>query len=228
MKILKNLSILLVLPAMLAGCFQPLETDYMSTNQAREWTPWEPKAETVSSRQEDFYYKGGQLALTKAQANKLRHLVTTSDRKTHIFARIMIHGTIDELVSSPTEERVSNIVHLLIKAGVPQSAMDVITIHTPTVETGNTITVVVDQTKICPVKCDNWNYYVGGYVWPDGEPDFNCNNIANLSAMISNPRDAIEGRELETADAARTDVFEQYYRDDKIRPILKGERIISK
>jgi hypothetical protein len=75
--------------------------------------------------------------------------------------------------------------------------------------------------------CDGWNYHMDRNVYPEGEPDFHCTSASNLAIMVANKNDLIEGRRQGNSDANRTDLFTQYYREDKIKALLKGEKIIG-
>jgi hypothetical protein len=76
-------------------------------------------------------------------------------------------------------------------------------------------------------KCDNWNYRIDRDVYPEGEPDYGCASASNLASMVANKNDLVEGRDLASGDAARHDIFTEYYRQDKIKALLKGEKIIA-
>lgn len=224
MKTLKQLSIILAIPVVLAGC-NGLESDFR-TNQARPWMPWFPKAET-STQQEDFHYKDGQIHLTRSQGDQLTRLVRSTDGGATITARIMTHDVASHNRKSPLKDRVECLIKRLRHNGVPLQSIAVVSQDSPTAGAGHTLTVAVDQTKLIPIVCDGWNYNVGRNVWPEGEPDFGCSNAYNLSRMIDNPRDIVEGRELAESDAARADLYTQFYREGKLVPLLKGEKIIG-
>lgn len=219
MKIIKKLSMMLAVPVLLAGC--------NDIDQAREWTPWKPAVD-VQTKQDDFHFRSGQVNLTRAQHAQLHNMVRAGDGQATISARVLTHDIWDHLQVEPYRARINHVIKHLIKSGVPRANIDVVTEASPMAGAGSILTVAVDHSKAKAPVCDGWNYNMGRTVYPDGEPDFGCANAGNLAKMISNPRDLVEGREADSGDVARSDVFTQYYRDDKIRPLLKNEKISGK
>lgn len=225
MKILKTLTLLLAVPLTLAGC-NGLESDFRD-NAATAHKEWEPKVDT-QTRQFEVDYKSGQTGLSKHQAMHLKQIALSTDGEAKIFASILTHDVSDRLQREPLKSRVNTLIRYLISVGVPRGSIDVVSQASATAGAGSNITVVIEQSKVVPIKCQGWNYNVGSKIAPEGEPDFGCSNAANLSAMINNPRDLVQGRVLDSGDPTRVDVFTQRYRDDQIRPILKNEKISAK
>lgn len=76
-------------------------------------------------------------------------------------------------------------------------------------------------------KCDGYNYIIDRSVYPSGEPDFGCSMAYNRATMIAHRGDLLEGRELANADSSRSDLFTEYYRQDKTKQLLKLEKVLG-
>ncbi|MBP6986220.1 MAG: hypothetical protein KBB83_06515 [Alphaproteobacteria bacterium] len=220
MKTYKKLSIILLVPVLLAGCEGT--GSIFKDSPPRPWTPWEPKVETTT-RQHDFVFKAGQTSLTKAQMRELQNIAASTDGSAKINARLLTHSTMDQITREPLKSRVNHLTRALIKQGVSRGYIDVVSQASTTAQSGSVITVMIDQSKVLPIKCDGWNYDVGNMSWPEGEPDFGCATASNLSQMVANPRDLEQGREMDASDSIRTDVFTGFYRDNKITKLLKND-----
>lgn len=225
MKRYKNISALLFLPVLLAGCSEM--GSVVKDRQPAQWKPWEPKVETAT-RQKDFAFKGGQSSLTAKQLSDLKHMAISTDGSAKVSARIITHTTLDKVEKEPFRSRVNCIVRALIKAGVSKDSIDVISQASTTKEAGAILTVAIDQSKMARINCPGWNYDLGNTAWPEGEPDFGCATASNISQMVANPRDLDEGRAASTGDAIRNDLSEHMYRIDKIKPLMKNEKISVK
>jgi type IV pilus biogenesis protein CpaD/CtpE len=230
MKTLKTISILV--PILLAGCY-PLEDNYRHTNQAREWTKWKPKPELYAA-EENYVFQKGQVHLNKHQSAQLTKLVkqfgeydANLDGNTAIFVKVKVYQSLDRFDTQPLMDRIRSLVKKLIRAGIPNSSIDIVPEETPSNLAGNTFTVIVELARMPRLKCDGWNYHVGRNVWPIGEPDYGCANANNLAMMLDNPHDIVEGRELFNSEAAREDVYTGYFIKDKVRPLLKNEKIFN-
>src|SRR6185369_8735815 len=104
------------------------------------------------------------------------------------------------------QKRVDQLSNQLTKLGIDRLRIEVLNVSPIEANSmrkmgRNTITVAVDQYKLCEPNCPGWeNEPMNFRTPPEGEKNFGCTNARNLYFMIAEPRDIYQAQQLADGD----------------------------
>lgn len=79
-----------------------------------------------------------------------------------------------------------------------------------------------------PPECRNFSLDLNRSAIENSGPRGGCTNERNLTLMVEDPRDLVRGRSIGPADPDQTSNAVNRYRTDKVKDLLKPERLTTK
>lgn len=79
-----------------------------------------------------------------------------------------------------------------------------------------------------PPECRNFSLDLNRSTQEQSSPRGSCSNERNLTLMVEDPRDLVRGRSIGPADSDHAADGVQRYRDDKVKELLKPERLTTR
>lgn len=110
----------------------------------------------------------------------------------------------------------------LVNTGVPASNILV------SVGTAREAEVTLHRYVATPPECRNFSVDLNRSPLENPSPRGGCTNERNLTLMIEDPRDLVRGRSLGPTDAEMPSNAINRYRSDKVKDLLKPERLTTK
>ena len=93
---------------------------------------------------------------------------------------------------------------------------------------GNDGEVTLHRYVATPPECRNFSLDLNRSSQESSNPRGGCSNERNLTLMVEDPRDLVRGRTTGPADADHAADGVQRYREDKIKELLKPERLTTR
>lgn len=110
----------------------------------------------------------------------------------------------------------------LVRNGVPPTNI----VFSPS--TANDAEVTLHRYVATPPECRNFSIDLNRSSQEGSSPRGSCSNERNLTLMVEDPRDLVRGRTIGPADSDHAGDGVQRYRDDKVKELLKPERLTTK
>jgi len=193
---------LLATAAMLAGCTQP-------ASQAP--SPHAAAAPTFKLRQQTESHMlqlGPDGKASALERDRLDAFIADLAIKRPDALHVTVGGAGDNV-------RLQGAVRMLAEDGIDPAKI----VLAPGAAATGQVTVQVDLYGVDAPACAPWSAIVSAGDDSTGRSDLGCSDLANLGAMVADPRDLVKGSTTPYSDAITSTAAVQRYHEDNVKPL---------
>lgn len=198
--------------ALLTSCNLPDKSDHLA-----QWRP------DIRNDNMSYEIKFGpkRTQLSREEKAELKQQFERFESDKVPYARIYIDEPTLKSVPSKTRRRLKSAHKFISSLGIKPRNISVFTWSE--FEFGDrkqdTMIIMFENRQLLPRDCPNWNQPVDSRVDTEGEVDFGCANAFNISRMVADRSDLIQGRELTIKDSAEQLNAVKNYQKSKVKDI---------